>query len=243
VARWRERDGRAHAAPLYRALGRWAGGVVEVLRAARPEIPDELSDRAQDVWEPLLAIADWAGGDWPVRARRAAVALMGSIEDTDITVELLRDVQHILTDITEPVVKTEALITALVALDDRPWATWRKGEKPITPHGLARLLKPLGVHPDRHFRTVRGYRVDAFGDAIARYVSVRTSQCHVANETGLGSRDGCDPASPPENATVTQVPPANIEDVTIRRFDSGSDAGPVIDVVPEGADDDDAIRY
>ena len=27
---------------------------------------DQLSDRAQDVWEPLLAIADLAAGDWPV---------------------------------------------------------------------------------------------------------------------------------------------------------------------------------
>lgn len=44
---------------------------------------------------PLLAIADLAGGDWPIRARRAATTLAGSVQDTDIIVELLTDVQHL----------------------------------------------------------------------------------------------------------------------------------------------------
>lgn len=39
------------------------------LSYASPHLPDELDDRAQDCWEPLLAIADLAGGGWPVRAR------------------------------------------------------------------------------------------------------------------------------------------------------------------------------
>jgi len=42
---------------------------------AYPELPDGLSDRQGDAWEPLLAIADAAGGDWPAHARAAAVAL------------------------------------------------------------------------------------------------------------------------------------------------------------------------
>ena len=45
----------------------------------------ELDDRAQDVWEPLLAIADVAGDDWPQAARRAAIELSdrrSSSEDT-----------------------------------------------------------------------------------------------------------------------------------------------------------------
>lgn len=42
------------------------------------DLPAELDDRAGDAWEPLLAIAKSAGGDWPQRARRAAVALAGT---------------------------------------------------------------------------------------------------------------------------------------------------------------------
>ena len=39
------------------------------LRDAWPDMPDGITDRAADVWEPLIAIADRAGGDWPDRAR------------------------------------------------------------------------------------------------------------------------------------------------------------------------------
>ncbi len=31
------------------------------------DVPEGLSDRAMDTWEPLLSIADAAGGDWPAR--------------------------------------------------------------------------------------------------------------------------------------------------------------------------------
>ena len=42
------------------------------LRDARPVTPNALSDRAADVWEPLIAIADDAGGDWPSPAAAAS---------------------------------------------------------------------------------------------------------------------------------------------------------------------------
>lgn len=47
----------------------------EARARVRPELPDELDDRAQGIWEVLLAIADVAGEDWPERARQAARAL------------------------------------------------------------------------------------------------------------------------------------------------------------------------
>lgn len=56
----------------------------------------------------------------------------------------------------------------------RPWATWRKGDKPITPRGLAKLLEPLSIYRNQFKldgERVRGYRRDAFDDAIARYRS------------------------------------------------------------------------
>ena len=62
--------------------GRRPGGrtIIWRLEAALPEIPDDLNDRAQDNWEPLLAIADLAAGDWPNTARPAAKALSKEAE-------------------------------------------------------------------------------------------------------------------------------------------------------------------
>jgi hypothetical protein len=36
-------------------------------------LPSGLNDRAGEIWEPLLALADLAGGAWPGRAREAAL--------------------------------------------------------------------------------------------------------------------------------------------------------------------------
>lgn len=184
-ARWRERDGHAEAGPLHEQLAAWGGRepIIAALRAARPSLPGGLGDRQADCWEPLLAIADMASGEWPDRARRAALALAGSIEDQDIVVELLRDVADVLIEYTDSVIPTKDLLAKLVEQDDRPWATWRH-DKPITARGLARLLTPLGIHADRHLRTVRGYRSDAFTDAIARYLPSQVSMCHNPNESG-----------------------------------------------------------
>jgi hypothetical protein len=41
----------------------WAVRQLDDLADAQPDMPVE--DRAADTWEPLVAIADAAGGDWP----------------------------------------------------------------------------------------------------------------------------------------------------------------------------------
>jgi len=180
VDRWRERDGRAAAEPLRRRLDAWRTAALPNLRNARPALPPELGDRAQDVCEPLLAIADLAGREWPVSARRAVVALGATTPDSDPAVELLTDIRAIIAGRGASAIASTALIAELTKLEDRPWATWREGERPITGRGLARLLEPLQIYPGKH-GGIRGYRVDAFVDAFARYLPPQTSKCPDAN--------------------------------------------------------------
>lgn len=73
------------------------------LRETEPQAPsalDAAGDRAADAWDPLFAIADVAGGDWPKRARAAALALTGAdtiaLNDNSVDVELLTDIDQIL---------------------------------------------------------------------------------------------------------------------------------------------------
>jgi hypothetical protein len=58
-----------------------------------------LEDRAADTWEPLIAVADLAQGDWPTRARAAAVAMTSAEaqqeEDTSAGVRLLADLREV----------------------------------------------------------------------------------------------------------------------------------------------------
>jgi hypothetical protein len=64
----------------------WASQVRDEVAAAVPEMPDEdMEGRTEDIWAPLLAVADAAGGDWPDRARAAcrelALARPGDTRD------------------------------------------------------------------------------------------------------------------------------------------------------------------
>ena len=65
------------------------------IASARPAIPPILNDRAADLSEPLLAMVDEAGGDWPALARQAMVGLIGSAEENDPVGALLLDIRVI----------------------------------------------------------------------------------------------------------------------------------------------------
>ena len=184
--RLRMSKARPEMQPLVERLGAWAAWAVTELAGAEPELPDELSDRAQDGCEVLAAIADLAGGEWPGRARKAFVVVMGAEEETDYGVVLLGHVREAFdalgVDVTgAPVerVTTAELLRALVHRgDDAPWANWwgkdvEASELLEPSQRLAHLLKPYGVQP----QTVRlggsvakGYQRADFADAWDRYV-------------------------------------------------------------------------
>jgi hypothetical protein len=101
VARFRARDG-GELEILKRKVARFVIDNEWRLRDIEPEMPEALSaagDRAPDAWDPLVAIADVAGGAWPERARNAALALAGvdaAPLDGDIDIALLSDISQIL---------------------------------------------------------------------------------------------------------------------------------------------------
>ena len=85
VDRFRVRRASEQASDLGLWLEDWSGRHTAALADAEPDLPDELNDRAMDAWEPLVAIADLAGGEWPARARAAAIALSGNGDEDDAT--------------------------------------------------------------------------------------------------------------------------------------------------------------
>jgi hypothetical protein len=58
---------------VYCLIEAWAITQTEV---TWPDLPEEIKDRDADCWEPLIAVADAAGGEWPALTRRAAKALI-----------------------------------------------------------------------------------------------------------------------------------------------------------------------
>jgi len=161
-------------------LARLAEDCGPTIGAARPELPDALNDRAQDNWEPLLAIADHSGGAWPALARAAALAMADPENVPGSTpTELLADIKDVFSAKKLVRVHTADLLAALIADDTKAWATYSYG-KPISAHQLGRLLGEFGVHSkdvkiDKVNR--KGYFLTDFEDAFTRYlVSPSTPQ-------------------------------------------------------------------
>jgi len=174
VARFRMKRVRAEAAPIRERLDAWAtSGSVDVLADAEPVMPAGLHDREEDLWEPLFAVADLAGGDWPRRARAAAlwIAEGTRVDDDSTGLRLLADVRSVFDEKDAAWIPTTDLVSALGAIEESPWATWHKGN-PISPTKIASLLKPYGVRPNRQRvgeENIRGYKRAAFEDAWERY--------------------------------------------------------------------------
>jgi len=146
---------------LARKCARWANDNIKDLMTAEPEVPDSINDRAADGWEILLAIAEQIGGPWPQRARQAAIKLSGgeySIDDESISAQLFHDIRAVLKEHSSvgDKIPSSSLVGWLVALEDRPWVEFKRGQ-PMTQHQLARQLRKFEIRPHSAGEKARWY--------------------------------------------------------------------------------------
>lgn len=168
VEKFREARATREAEPVITAL-------VAALAATPParvaDVPDELPDRAADAWEPLLALADAAGHEWPTRARRAAVILHADRADDDSRgLRMLADTRLVFDRLGVDRLATATLIEELRADEESPWVDDRH---PLTPERLARFLRPFAIRSKQmkvDGGKVRGFERESFADSWDRYL-------------------------------------------------------------------------
>ncbi|WP_405912481.1 DUF3631 domain-containing protein [Streptomyces sp. NBC_00963] len=174
--RQRVHESEGHA--LRDQLALWANSVRERVDGAFPQMPDEITDRPADVWEPLLAVADAAGGDWPKRAREACVDLVNAAKVDDkgsVGIRLLTDLRdQVFNGIDR--LPTVAILDRLHSLDEAPWADM--GGRPLDPRGLSKMLReymtgdnaPIAARNIKAGTSVmKGYYATDLHDAWQRY--------------------------------------------------------------------------
>ena len=166
---------------LQSKLARFALDCGEKISLLRPNMPDELSDRQQDNWDPLFAIAECVSPEWLVRANAAALKLSANAEPSvSINNELLGDIQQVFEIKKIDKISTVNLIEELVKNDEAPWSGFNRG-KPITPRQLAKTLDTYGIKSKTvrtQFGTPKGYTWDQFRDVFDRYLSPSESALH-----------------------------------------------------------------
>lgn len=163
--------------PLASRIARFVLDNAEAILADEPELPQSLSDRQADVWRELCRIADIAGGEWPKRARTAALELCAKSDDEgDLSIRLLADIQRIMGE-QEGRTRwpSQALADALNGLDESPWADMNYG-KGLTTNRLAKMLARFDIHTKQlreGTKGAKGYLTETFIDAFARYLPTK----------------------------------------------------------------------
>jgi hypothetical protein len=159
---------------LHERVATWAASVEDELTDTWPTMPDGIEDRAADVWEALLAVADAAGGQWPDRARAACIALVAESKEStpSLGIRLLADLKQVFGG--KDHMSTFDILNALYSIEEAPWAELRG--KPLDGRGLARMLKQYKVQPAtvriEKDKTAKGYHAQSLWDSWQRYLPV-----------------------------------------------------------------------
>jgi hypothetical protein len=167
-----ERLKRLDASELNRKCARFVADHAAAIGQAEPLIPQGLTNRAADIWEPLFALADLAGGRWPELTRGAALGLTARSHQDSPIGSLLLDICLVFTAARANRIFSRDLVEGLLHRGPRPWAELTRGRE-LTEVRLAQQLRPYGIKP----RTIRiceqvakGYLEEDFMDTYRRYI-------------------------------------------------------------------------
>jgi hypothetical protein len=158
---------------LRRKCARVVADHAKAIESMEPVIPDELNDRAADIWEPLLVLAELAGKDWVERSHRAAASLCVTAQERSPTGALLVDLLMLfLMNQERTKFFTREVVGWLNRLDERPWWELRRSNE-VTDVWLAQKLKPYGITPKMVWMNGeqgRGYTMEQCEETFKRYI-------------------------------------------------------------------------
>jgi hypothetical protein len=213
---------------LKKSLNARCRSLATKLANAEPVMPAGVRDRSAECWEPLLALADEAGGDWPARAREAALHLIKNAADETQSrgVELLEHIREAFGQ--EDRLSTADLIRRLVDRPESPWKDLRGKDRDLDDRGLALRLKGFGIK-SKNVRVrdvvLRGYALEDFADAWSRYLSATSATSatnlinknnFVADVADVADREGSKPC--PDSGGCPERLDPDISDIPIPPF-------------------------
>ena len=151
LAKGRRRELKATLGPLAARCARWAADNSEKLKGARPALPDVLSGREQDNWEPLIAIADAIGGQLGDAAPLAAIAASGAHDpdSSPLSIALLTDIRELFDETATDRFSSKSLCETLATIEGRPWESTGVRKNPSARIKLPRCSSPSRLRPVR----------------------------------------------------------------------------------------------
>ena len=208
---------------LRRQARRWGDDHLQELGDCEVPALDFLDERAEEVWQPLIAIGLVVGGGWYERLIEAAKQLSGARTSASMGVELLADIRTVFHARGVDRLGSADLTTGLNALEGHRWGDWNNG-KGFTQNALARQLRGFGVSPKKirldGKTTLQGYERDQFDEVFSRYLPSEpehpeqsSNDATISGWPNWNERDGVPVAEMPENphgaSLVPDVPVAD----------------------------------
>jgi hypothetical protein len=238
VQQFRERQVSREAKPLREELAAWIDSIATQLGDAQPDMPNGITDRPAEIWEPLLAIADTAGGHWPHTAREACrhFVLEAGPQTTSLGIRLIADLRDLFTGYDTDRLPTTVILADLRELDEAPWGDLEG--KPLDPRRLARELSRYGARPHDLRMTggvVKGYRAGSpagLADAWDRYLPPLPTTATTATPqlSAVAATGPVADASATDQRAVTAATPRVADESATRRTTATSLTRHVADV-------------
>jgi hypothetical protein len=176
-----EKFSRYHAADAEDAmkillvrLREWLKQAAQALANVAKNNPQDLSPALspgqRKCAEPLVHIADVAGGAWPAKVRAALIAVFDLVEVSP-ELQLLSDVRAIFHNKNNPeYLATSDLLNELREMENRPWNAWgAKSGRRLAGHLCKFDIGPKPLHYGSP-TGFKGYRINDLQDAWDRYL-------------------------------------------------------------------------
>ena len=151
--RWDERRHSAEAEALCWLLRYWVEFIHDSIREHRPDIPESLTNRDTDKWEPLFMMADLAGGRWPELARVTAVTAVTASEANEPSegMRLLWAIQAIFGRLKVAHISSAELVAELDKTGEFAWSRWPAQRAGIRMANILKAVRnPSQFLPRRH---------------------------------------------------------------------------------------------
>lgn len=226
VEPFRARTIERQAKPIRDALAAWITNTADQIAESTPEMPAGVVDRAHEIWEPLIAIADAAGNHWPHTARNACEHFVHhtTTDATSDGVRLLTDLHTLYTHHQTDRLPTTHLITELRAMDESPWGG-DGDSRALDARRLARELARFSVRPTtfKHTTdntTAKGYvtyptdRQVGLADAWDRYLPPHPTTTGNPGNRGNPAGQTVTDETPVTDTSVTTTTPTATPDLS-----------------------------
>ena len=147
----------------------------EQISAIYPELPEWLDSRAQDITEPLFAIASNISPEYLTQFTSSIKTLMknrSNIDELSLKTMLLSDIRSIFAAKDCEYIDSTVLVEELKNLEESPWYEYNYG-RGLNVHSLAKLLKVFDIKPAQHrigYNRVRQYALVDFVPKFERYL-------------------------------------------------------------------------